>query len=85
MKKIAQNVGQISSGARPASASLRNMNVMASLNAWIDQMNKGVVPLGNFTVQNFVFPIFFFAMVCLIARMNPTNQSLPAQTVWLIH
>jgi hypothetical protein len=48
-------------------------------------MNKGVVPLGNFTVQNFVFPIFFFAMVCLIARMNPTNQLLPAQTVWLIH
>jgi hypothetical protein len=84
MKKIAQNVDQISSGAKQASASLKNTNVMASLNAWIDLMNKGVVRLDSFTVQNFAFPIFFFAMVCLIARMNLMNLLLPAQTVWPI-
>jgi hypothetical protein len=81
MKKIARNVDRISFGVRQASVSLRNMNAMESLNAWIDQMNKGVVHLGSFTVQNFVSPIFFFVMVCLIAQMNLTNQLLPAQTV----
>ena len=81
MKKIARNVDRISFGVRQASVSLRNMNAMESLNAWIDQMNKGVVHLGSFTVQNFV-SIF---LVCLIAQMNPTNRLLPAQTVSLIH
>ena len=78
MKKIARNVDRISFGVRQASVSLRKMNAMASHNAWIAQMNKGVnCPLGSFTVQNFV-SIF---LVCLIAQMNPTNRLPPAQTV----
>ena len=85
MKKIVQNAVRTNSDARQASASPRNKNAMAFRSVWTDQMNKDVVQLGSFTVQNFAYLIYSFVTVRRIVRTSPTNLLLLARTVWPTH